>query len=640
MNGKIKLLAFLLAMVTAMTCCACSDKSPAKVAPENDKPQSSHADSSANDSSESADNETADNETIEIDDSDNSSSLPNNVEDAASVDDGSPNADKYKGVGRLNLFDSNGVFAYKIVHEKALDDDNKNLIMKTWRIANRASSTTIKLYNDESPEVKGEKTGLLLFCDANFSAVEKVKSLLSKSENFTYDDYIIAVNDGNIVIYSNTLKGKSNAVQFFNTKILQNNDGLTLPENYCYIHHENIKTNFFVDSVDIAKYIIVMEKYPSYMITAGADEIVKSVKDKTEFEIPVIKTDKKLDYKYKIQLSVSGDNPSAYSLSMDNGIVNITGGRVYSLNAAIHRFAANIGNTPANKKVNIPKSFSFGGKYNADTLNTNGYKLVLSDDFSGTELNRKYWKALDYPIATQGAGGGRYSFNVSVKDGILNLATSAEEKEDGMYYYGSGMNSNFSLQFGYLEIRAKINKGTGIWPSFWLYKDMTPTQQFHPEIDIFEFFGSDTDCVSQLHSWWPAGSSVVGQLASEAQNASGHIEHLSKANGNTYKLPGGASFADDYHVYGCEWTPTYIKFSCDGYVYCTVNIQSDLKDSYGAPLNEFMMFLNSDLNVSFWSNLADAQFGKMDENTLIPNCYYIDYFNLYQQPGVGYFNLP
>lgn len=635
MNRKIKLPALILAAVMAITCCACSDKATVNTKPKNDKPQSSQS----SDGNTSDNTSSGDNEDFDIDNN-SSNQTPTNDELTVPEDDGSPNADKYKGVGRLNLFDSNGTFAYKIVYSSTIDDDDKNLIMKTWRVANRASSTTIKIYSDSDLEIKNKNSGLLLFCDADFKSVEKAKNALLKSEKFAYDDYIIAVEDGNIVIYSNTYKGRNNAVQFFNTKILQSNDGLTLPKNYCYIHHENVKTNFSIDSVDISKYIIVMEKYPSYMLTSGADEIVKNIKEKTEFEIPVIKTDKKLEYKYKIQLSVNGNTPDDYSLSINNGVVNIKGGRVYSLNAAIHRFAASIGNAPTNKKVNIPKNFSFSGKYNSDSINTNGYKLVFSDDFSGSALNRKYWTTIDYPIATQGAGGGRYSFNVSVKDGKLNLGTSAEKKEDGMYYYGSGMNSNFSLQFGYLEIRAKINKGTGIWPSFWLQKAMTPTQQFHPEIDIFEFFGSDTDCVSQLHSWWPAGSTVVGQLASEAQNASGHIEHLSETNGNTYKLPGNSSFADDYHVYGCEWTPTHIKFSCDGYVYCTVNIQSELKDSYGAPLNEYMMFLNSDMIVSFWSNLGDAKYGKIDENTLIPSCYYIDYFNLYQQPGVGYFNLP
>lgn len=59
------------------------------------------------------------------------------------------------------------------------------------------------------------------------------------------------------------------------------------------------------------------------------------------------------------------------------------------------------------------------------------------------------------------------------------------------YNYTSGLLASygkFFQKYGYFECLAKIPKGQGFWPAFWLY----PEAGWPPEIDIIEVLGSDT----------------------------------------------------------------------------------------------------------------------------------------------------
>lgn len=101
------------------------------------------------------------------------------------------------------------------------------------------------------------------------------------------------------------------------------------------------------------------------------------------------------------------------------------------------------------------------------------YKLVWSDEFDGTELNRKYWNV---EVNGDGGGNGELQYyadrpqNVSVKDGNLVL-TARRESYRGKSFTSGRVNSNKKIVFakGKIEASIKLPKTyKGLWPAFWM----------------------------------------------------------------------------------------------------------------------------------------------------------------------------
>lgn len=101
------------------------------------------------------------------------------------------------------------------------------------------------------------------------------------------------------------------------------------------------------------------------------------------------------------------------------------------------------------------------------------YKLVWSDEFDGTELNRKHWNV---EVNGDGGGNGELQYyadrpqNVSVKDGNLVL-TARRESYRGKSFTSGRVNSNKKIVFakGKIEASIKLPKTyKGLWPAFWM----------------------------------------------------------------------------------------------------------------------------------------------------------------------------
>ncbi|MBI3737501.1 MAG: glycoside hydrolase family 16 protein, partial [Chloroflexi bacterium] len=136
--------------------------------------------------------------------------------------------------------------------------------------------------------------------------------------------------------------------------------------------------------------------------------------------------------------------------------------------------------------------------------------------------------------------------NVTVSNGLLNITARKETVTVGTktYYYTSGLvetggdqygyPDKFTFTYGYMEARIKIPSGQGLWPAFWLWP---ANYQDPPETDIMEIIGSKP----------------------QENNMTVHY-----TGGNTGYVYTGPDFSQDFHVYGCEWTPDYIAWFVDG----------------------------------------------------------------------------
>jgi beta-glucanase (GH16 family) len=172
---------------------------------------------------------------------------------------------------------------------------------------------------------------------------------------------------------------------------------------------------------------------------------------------------------------------------------------------------------------------------------TGTWSLVFSDEFDGNSLDRTKWEPNRYGKD----GGGDAPFNpsaddawfsrenVRVRDGKLVLTLKREPRtlEGKTFAYSSGVvqtEQHFLVKPGsYIEARLKVPKCDGCWPAFWT----AAPNVWPPELDILEFFGTDTQARPAFNYHPPKGRPV------------GPIEY-----GN-----GSVDYTTSYHVYGMLW---------------------------------------------------------------------------------------
>jgi beta-glucanase (GH16 family) len=97
-------------------------------------------------------------------------------------------------------------------------------------------------------------------------------------------------------------------------------------------------------------------------------------------------------------------------------------------------------------------------------------------------------------------------FPFTLDNGILRI--EAKKRADGTWESGllASADSNgkgFSQRYGYFEMRAKLPKGKGVWPAFWLSTIADPKASSFVEFDVLEFYGHAPDRYqSAVHTWY------------------------------------------------------------------------------------------------------------------------------------------
>lgn len=189
----------------------------------------------------------------------------------------------------------------------------------------------------------------------------------------------------------------------------------------------------------------------------------------------------------------------------------------------------------------------------------------------------------------------------SMRDGVLRIR--ADRADPGKvsphiwnYRYTSGCISSELThwqKYGYFEIRARLPRGKGYWPAFWL---LPKRDAWPPEIDILE--GSGIRPYGVHH---------------------GVIEKTRKAS-----TPGGGwidqfiDVSDGFHRYAMDWTPDNIIFYVDGtktFEYGPHGIHEDM-----------YMLVNLALGSKDPNWIPDP-----DESTPFPGILEIDYVRAYRR---------
>ncbi|HEX5505874.1 MAG TPA: glycoside hydrolase family 16 protein [Thermomicrobiales bacterium] len=224
------------------------------------------------------------------------------------------------------------------------------------------------------------------------------------------------------------------------------------------------------------------------------------------------------------------------------------------------------------------------------------WRLVFDDEFDGTALDRGKWHT-QYPWGRDRSSVGELQWYAddafTVQDGLLHI--TAEHRAMEGHPYTSGLIAswgNFATTYGYFEIRAKLPAGRGLWPAFWLSPaDYTV---WPPEIDVFEVLGQTPGVVAMTTHFADPGTGEA------AQDQGIYL---------------GPNFADDFHTFAVEWTPTEIVWYIDGV--------ERFSSRTGVPSQPLYLIANL--------AVGGPSAGKPDASTPFPSELEIDYIRVYQQ---------
>ncbi len=236
--------------------------------------------------------------------------------------------------------------------------------------------------------------------------------------------------------------------------------------------------------------------------------------------------------------------------------------------------------------------------------------LVWQDEFegpAGTAPNPSNWT---YDLGANGWGNQELeNYTDSRENAALNgqgqLAITARRGSSGGYTSARlKTQGKFSFTYGRVEARIRAPKGQGIWPAFWMLGDDVTTVGWPAcgELDIMENIGKEP----RINH-----GSVHGPGYSGGHDITAQIEP-----------PGTAALADDFHVYGLDWSPNRLEFFFDGQVYHTVTpaaLPANKKWVFDKP-----MFVLLDLAVGgMWP-------GNPDQTTEFPQTMLVDYVRVYR----------
>jgi len=194
-----------------------------------------------------------------------------------------------------------------------------------------------------------------------------------------------------------------------------------------------------------------------------------------------------------------------------------------------------------------------------NALSYDSWNLVWSDEFNQTQGSAPDSTRWGYDTGGKGWGNHELEYytsstnNVRIEDD--NLVIEARKEIFGGRNYTSARlqtKGKWSWTYGRIEARIKVPRGQGFWPAFWMLGTNIDSVGWPTcgEIDITENLGREPSLIhGTVHG---PGYSGVGGIG-------GHFE-----------LPGGAAFADDFHVFAIECETNRIRWFVDDQPYFTV----------------------------------------------------------------------
>jgi beta-glucanase (GH16 family) len=253
--------------------------------------------------------------------------------------------------------------------------------------------------------------------------------------------------------------------------------------------------------------------------------------------------------------------------------------------------------------------------------NKNNYQLIWSDEFNNEGLlDTTKWRVESGFVRNQEAQWYQKE-NAFCKNGNLIITGNKERKPNPNYIAGSNnwktkrefinytsasvvMKKEHAFMYGKIEVRAKIETQTGLWPAIWTL-GINGEWPSNGEVDIMEYYNDE------IHANFAIASKERYKAIwkSEAKNMSEF---------------GGSDWANQYHIWKMEWDENSMKIFVDDLLMNEINLNNTLNKSDG--LNPFRQPHYLLLNLALGGNRGGSL-----ENTVLPSQYLIDYVRIYQK---------
>jgi len=242
--------------------------------------------------------------------------------------------------------------------------------------------------------------------------------------------------------------------------------------------------------------------------------------------------------------------------------------------------------------------------------------LVWSDEFQQPDGSAPDPAKWGYDTGGSGWGNNELEYytsrtnNARIEDGKL-VIEARQENYDRRNITSARLltKGKWSGTYGRIEASIKIPRGQGMWPAFWMLGTNITSVNWPAcgEIDIMENIGREPGTVHGTVHGPQSGGDYNGDIGV----------------GGPVKLPGGAAFADDFHLYAVEWTTNRIDWLLDGNKYFEVtpaNLPKDAKWVFNQP--QFLL-----LNLAVGGGWP----GNPDATTTFPQRMIVKYVRVYEK---------
>ncbi len=253
-----------------------------------------------------------------------------------------------------------------------------------------------------------------------------------------------------------------------------------------------------------------------------------------------------------------------------------------------------------------------------------GYRLVWADDFTGESVpDHRFW-SFEHGFERNEELQWYQPDNARLEKGLLLIEGRRErvrnpgfeegsrdwkKKRPFAQYTSSSIHTRgkFSFQYGLMEVRAKIDTASGLWPAIWTLGVEGPWPA-NGEIDVMEYYLADGVPTILANAAW-----AHPEKRAAWDEAKIPLSDLLKQD---------PEWPDKFHIWRLDWTAEYLKIYLDDALINEVDLTTAVNPDGTNPFHQPHYLL---LNLAIGSN------GGNPESTAFPVTYQVDYVRVYQK---------
>jgi beta-glucanase (GH16 family) len=237
-------------------------------------------------------------------------------------------------------------------------------------------------------------------------------------------------------------------------------------------------------------------------------------------------------------------------------------------------------------------------------------RIVWQDEFDYSGLpDPKKWS---YDVGGHGWGNDELQFytdkrkeNARVENGRLIIETHKEKFEKNNYTSTRLVTKGKAdFQYGRIEMKARLPKGRGTWPAFWMLSSKEPrVWPDDGEMDITEHVGY-----------------MQGEITGAAHVKRNETGTAIITSAGTTMVPDAA---EAFHVYALVWTPQRLEWYVDNKLFHHYD-KADRPAHHWPFDNKFYILLNIAVGGS-WGGKKGV------DDSIFPQKFEVEYVRVYQQ---------